>query len=250
MSAQSVVLSRVFADVAATRPLRPRVPVLAYRSLDGRGTALSTAPETFRWQMRRLATGGWHTLGVDALLGGHAAGGWPERSFVLTFDGGYRNFREQALKLLHSYGFGALVFVAADYVGRADARRPARMDWSDLRAAADAGMQIGLQAAAESEHEIVTGKQALETRLEQAVTAFAYACGAGNTDREQIVARHFRAGFGTRLGYASPQSRVARFERIDVRFLRSAGLFGALNGNWLGVYLRARQSLRDLRARA
>src|SRR5512139_3281453 len=102
MSVQSASLSRVFADVASTRPLHERVPILVYRSLDERGTPLSTVPEAFRRQRKQLATGGWHTLSLDSLLGGHASGGWHERSFVLTFDDGYRNFREHALALLHA----------------------------------------------------------------------------------------------------------------------------------------------------
>jgi hypothetical protein len=35
-----------------------------------------------------------------------------------------------------------------------------------------------------------------------------------------IVREHFSAGFGIRLAYASPASRVELFERIDAYYLR------------------------------
>jgi peptidoglycan/xylan/chitin deacetylase (PgdA/CDA1 family) len=62
----------------------------------------------------------------------------PQRAVVLTFDDGYRAFKDHAYPLLKELGFTATLFIYTDWVG---AGRGA-LSWADLRELAAAGMDI------------------------------------------------------------------------------------------------------------
>src|SRR5436190_6900669 len=93
------------------------LPVLTYHSIDDSGSPVSVAPEEFRRQMTALATSGWRTLSLETALKGHAAGSWPARTLLLTFDDGFQNILDHAAPVLHLHGFRALVFVVTGRVG-------------------------------------------------------------------------------------------------------------------------------------
>jgi len=247
--------------VSATRPF---VPVLTYHSIDGSGSPVSIAPDEFRRQMRSLAGGGWRTIDMDAFVRGHREGGWPARSFVLTFDDGYVNLVEHALPAAREYGFHGTVFVAVDRVGGKMAGpgepswTPASplLDWSGLREAASAGWSVAshacshrrLPALAPSDvaGELARSKAAIEDRIGAAVTALAYPYGAVTPDVERAAREHYAAAFGTTLGYARTSSRATAFERIDAYYLKGRAVDG-LDGAWLRSYLALRRAGRALR---
>src|SRR6266851_881235 len=62
----------------------------------------------------------------------------PQRAVVLTFDDGYRAFKDLAYPVLKELGFTATLFIYTDWVG---AGRGA-LSWADLRELAAAGMDI------------------------------------------------------------------------------------------------------------
>lgn len=260
LTVESASLARLFPDVASGRIVRPRLPVLRYRSLDERESALSLPPEVFRWHMRQLIANDWRILGTDALLGGLDGGGWLARSAAITFDEGYRNFNDHALAILHGYAFATIVFVACNGPRAAAAGQPPLLDWSELRDVAREGITIGLRVPAEPDlrtlplyaaESTLAGQQSeLEDRLGQPVTIWAHAYGRLPGGLEQIARRHFRAGFGARLGTVRAGSRAMALERVDARLLRDRRLFRALGSPWLDGYLSARQAWRDLRARS
>ncbi len=242
-----------------------RLPILTYHSLDDSGSPISTSPARFRWQMEYLQANGWRTLTLDALLAGHARGEWPARTFALTFDDGFKNFAERALPVLSACGFSATVFVVSDWVGRINhwpsqpawVPRLALMNWTELHTIADAGMAIGGHSLSHSRltqltvqaagREIVKCKREIEERLGHAVQAFAYPFGQTSAALEAIVAKNFRAGFGSRLAFATAASRATTFERIDIYYLRDARFFRALGDGWLDWYLSVRRWMRSLR---
>ncbi len=242
-----------------------RLPILSYHSIDESESVLSVSPALFRQQMTYLHANGWRTLRIDQLLAGDARGAWPARSFVIAFDDGFANLVDHALPALLQCGFGAVVFLVADWVGRKNdwpgqpswVKPQVLMDWPQARALADAGFDVGSHtlshprltslARAECEHEIVASKQVIEDRLGRAVQVFAYPYGDANPATEEIVRSAYRAGFSTRLGLVTATSRRSAFERIDMYYLRSPRLFGALGKGWLERYLWLRQSIRDAR---
>src|SRR6185312_10355483 len=62
----------------------------------------------------------------------------PQRSVVLTFDDGYRSFRQYAYPVLKELGFPGTLFVYTDYVG---AGRNA-LSWQELRELAAEGFDV------------------------------------------------------------------------------------------------------------
>ncbi|WP_329064776.1 polysaccharide deacetylase family protein [Streptomyces sp. NBC_01429] len=96
-----------------------------------------------RWLRRRGLTG----VSMDELLRARAAG--RGAGLVgLTFDDGYADFVESAVPLLHRFGFTATVFVLPGRLGGTNEwdglgpRKPLLTE-DGVRAAADAGMEIG-----------------------------------------------------------------------------------------------------------
>ena len=245
--------------------LARRIPVLTFHSLDDRRTPVSFAPARFVRQMLALYQNGWRTLDPSELLAGLARGAWPARSFVLTFDDGCENFREQALPILLRLGFRAIIFVVGAYTGRCSdwpgqpawAPRVPLMDWDTLRRIADQGMLLGAhtlthphlprQSAGVAAHEIADCGQLIAERTGHRPQVFAYPYGDSTPALEAIVGAHYLAGFGTRLAFCTPASRPTRLERIDMYYLQGSAAALARGRMWLAPYLALRRGLRRVR---
>lgn len=241
-------------------------PVLTYHSIDDSGSPVSIAPAEFTRQMQALASAGWRTIAMDAFVRGHREGGWPERTFLLTFDDGYRNLVEHARPAAAACAFHGTVFVAIDRVGGTMAGpsepswTPASplLDWSELRALSAAGWSVGSHACSHRDltslpeddvaRELAASKAAIEDRIGAAVTAIAYPYGAASDEVERASAKHYAAAFGTTLAFVTPSSRATQFERIDAYYLKGRAV-ESLDGAPLRSYLALRRAGRALRAR-
>jgi peptidoglycan/xylan/chitin deacetylase (PgdA/CDA1 family) len=116
------------------------VPVLVYHNIgkDPRGR-LVLGVDAFTEQMRYLKANGFRVVSVAEFVE------WlqlrrqlPKKTVVLTFDDGYRSFRDHAYPLLKELRFTATLFVYTDYVG---AGRNA-LNWDDLKALAAEGFDV------------------------------------------------------------------------------------------------------------
>ena len=250
------------------RPFGITLPVLTYHDLDDCASPVATSPAQFRRQMAYLSHQGWRTLSLDQFLQGHARGCWPTRTFVLTFDDGLESFASHALPVLREYSFSATVFVVAEWVGLTNdwpgqpnwVRRQKVMSWDTLCGLVEAGMEVGAHTASHprltrltleaQRREMSVCDEAIQSRLGRPVRAFAYPYGDLSTHLEGLVAAHYEAGFSTRLGYVTPRSRSAAFERIDTFYLRNPYLFKAFVRGGLNSYLAVRRALRALWERA
>lgn len=244
-----------------------RIPVLTYHSIDDSGSPVSIAPTEFRRHMHALASAGWLALSIDDFLRGHREGRWPARSFVLTFDDGYRNVVDHALPAARECGFQGTVFVAVDRVGGTMAGplepswTPAAplLDWSGLRDVASAGWSVASHAcshrrlpalaAAEIAGELARARAVIEDRIGAPVRALAYPYGAASLEVERLAAMHYVAAFGTRLAYVTEASRAMHLERIDAYYLRGLPA-GRLDGALVRLYLSARRAGRAIRGRS
>ncbi len=215
--------------------------------------------------MEYLFSNGWRTLMLDEFLQGYMRGEWPPRTCLLTFDDGFENLVTHALPILNDCGYTAAVFIVAGWVGKTndwDGQRRGipkirLLGWEDVRAIANAGMEIGAHSLShpslprlsteEAEREILECRRIIQERVGCAVQSFAYPFGEASHSLERFVTRHFKAGFGTRLGFVTAHSPKARLERIDVYYLRQPRLFHALADGGLPVYLQVREWLRNLR---
>ena len=139
------------------------VPILCYHNLgpQAKGRLLLGASQ-FEQQMRYLKAEGYRVISLGEFIE------WmegkrqlPKRSVVLTFDDGYRAFREFAFPVLKELGFTATLFVYTDYVG---AGRNA-LAWDDLKMLAAEGFDV--QAHSKTHGDLRRAKDETEAQHSQ-----------------------------------------------------------------------------------
>jgi peptidoglycan/xylan/chitin deacetylase (PgdA/CDA1 family) len=116
------------------------VPILCYHNLGPQSKGrLVLGVSQFEQQMRYLKDNGYRVIRLSDFIE------WlqlkrqlPKRAVVVTFDDGYRAFREYAYPILKEFGFPATLFVYTDYIG---AGRNA-LGWEDLRTLAAEGFDV------------------------------------------------------------------------------------------------------------
>src|SRR4029450_11342755 len=116
------------------------VPILCYHNLDRQAKGrLVLAASSFEEQMRYLKKEGYRVISLkefDEFMNFKRQ--LPRKSVVLTFDDGYRSFKDYAYPLLKELGFTATRFV---YTGHVGAGRRAG-SWDELKALAADGFDI------------------------------------------------------------------------------------------------------------
>jgi peptidoglycan/xylan/chitin deacetylase (PgdA/CDA1 family) len=136
------------------------VPVLVYHNIgkEPRGR-LVLGVDAFTEQMKYLKAHGFRVVSVAEFVE------WlqlrrqlPKKTVVLTFDDGYRSFREHAYPVLRELGFTATLFVYTDYVG---AGRNA-LNWDDLKTLAAQGFDV--QAHSKSHADLRRGDHESEAQ--------------------------------------------------------------------------------------
>ncbi|MCD2195934.1 polysaccharide deacetylase family protein [Actinomycetospora endophytica] len=178
------------------------------------------------WWMRRRGLVG---VGLGELLSTRRRG-----MVALTFDDGYRDFAEEAVPLLRRHGFRATVFVIAGLPGGhnrwdPDGEHKDLMTADEVRAVADAGMEIGahgmthvrLGAGADLDEEVAGSRAALTRVVGRPIPGFCYPYGA-HDDAAVLAVR--RAGFG----YACATGRPARPGRFALPRTYVGDVDGAL----------------------
>jgi peptidoglycan/xylan/chitin deacetylase (PgdA/CDA1 family) len=132
------------------------VPILCYHNFgpQSKGRLLLGASQ-FEQQMRYLKAEGYRVISLGDFIewmGGKRQ--LPKRSVVLTFDDGYRAFREFAYPVLKELGFTATLFVYTDYVG---AGRNA-LGWNDLKALEAEGFDVQAHSKTHGDLRRATGE--------------------------------------------------------------------------------------------
>lgn len=115
------------------------VPILVYHNLgpQARGR-LVIAAQTFEEQMRYLKAEGYRVVSLKEFLEFTALKRQlPRKTVVVTFDDGWKPFREYAYPVLKELGFTATLFIYTDFVG-------ARLglSWEELRQLAREGFDV------------------------------------------------------------------------------------------------------------
>jgi len=116
------------------------VPILTYHNLAEQAKGrLVLAAASFREQMRYLKTNGYRVVSLaDFVECTRLNRQLPQRAVVLTFDDGYRAFKDHAYPVLKELGFTATLFIYTDWVGAGRGS----LAWADLRELAAAGIDI------------------------------------------------------------------------------------------------------------
>jgi peptidoglycan/xylan/chitin deacetylase (PgdA/CDA1 family) len=89
------------------------IPILVYHRVDHEPLSTSTPPQVFRQHLMWLSRHGWRSLSPDEFaFYASRKTGFPARSFVLTFDDGYRSIASTVAPLLQELNFRAVCFAA------------------------------------------------------------------------------------------------------------------------------------------
>jgi peptidoglycan/xylan/chitin deacetylase (PgdA/CDA1 family) len=118
------------------------IPILVYHRVDHEPLSTSTSPQVFRQHLMWLRRHGWRSLSSDefAFYASRKVG-FPTKSFVLTFDDGYRSIASTVAPLLLQLNFRAICFAAT--------RSLPDIETGGTTLASDAGTYLSWQQARE-----------------------------------------------------------------------------------------------------
>ncbi|HEX6280085.1 MAG TPA: polysaccharide deacetylase family protein [Pyrinomonadaceae bacterium] len=244
-----------------------RIPVITYHSIDNSGSVVSTAPEIFRQQMKKLSEAGYRTTTMAELTECVTSDRWPsEKTVVLTFDDGFENFLTIAAPLLREFSFNATVYLVTDHCGGfndwggnpSELPRSRLLSWSQVKELADEGIEFGSHTATHpdltaldadaAEAEISRSKIAIEDAIGREVTSFAYPYGRNNGAVQRSVGKLYTSACSTNLGKVTRRSDRYRLERIDAYYLSNPASLAKLETQRMDAYLTVRQALRTVKS--
>jgi peptidoglycan/xylan/chitin deacetylase (PgdA/CDA1 family) len=211
----------------------PFIPILMYHYVrnvdptrDRIGYGLSVSPAKFAAQMDWLYREGYTTLRMETVarcLSGLQT--CPPRSVALTFDDGYEDAYRNALPVLQHYNFVATFYIVTDFVGYTG-----YMNWEQLRAMRDAGMEIGAHSNTHLDltsldpfratEEIAGSGQRLARELQTPITSFCYPGGQFNLAVKELVRQ---------AGYATAVTTQQLFDQRDLLALPRARIQGEMS---------------------
>jgi peptidoglycan/xylan/chitin deacetylase (PgdA/CDA1 family) len=182
------------------------VPILCYHNIgvQTKGRLLMAA-SAFEEQMRYLKREGYHVITLKQFLEYTALRQQlPRKTVVLTFDDGWKSFKEFAYPLLKELGFPATLFIYTDFIGARIA-----LSWPELKDLAQEGFDIEAHSKthedmrkkpSESEEdynkrmqaELVTPLATFQQRIGQSPKIIAYPYGSHD---DGVVKRTRDAGY-------------------------------------------------------
>jgi peptidoglycan/xylan/chitin deacetylase (PgdA/CDA1 family) len=244
------------------------IPILVYHQITAEGPVEDVKSgamplEKFQQQMRYLHERGYRCVSLsESLQFDDGPSSW-RRTFVLTFDDGYRNFLTRAYPVLKQYGFTATIFLVTDYAGaRSDwsgADGSPLLSWDEVRALRQEGITFGSHTCSHPQltglsevqirHEFTASKERLEAELDEEVYWLAYPYGESNADIQAIAPQSgYQTAFGVITGESGPYNlwrRPCRANDTQARFafkLRP----GYRRLTWLRWWAREETSLGPL----
>jgi peptidoglycan/xylan/chitin deacetylase (PgdA/CDA1 family) len=238
------------------------LPILTFHAIDNRASVISFSPELFERGMRLLHERGYRTLNLADVADGMRKGlSFPEHSFVITFDDGYRSVYDAAFPVLQRYRMTATVFLT---VGKTKSQRLPSMEnrsmlsWAEIREMHRAGIAFGGHTMTHPDltrlpeklltSEIVGGKEVIEDALGAPVVTFAYPFGRCDNQCRELVRHHFVCACSDRLGLLHSSSDLYAMERVDAYYLRTERLLSLTSSAaLLPLYVKARSIPRRIR---
>ena len=259
---------------------RKKIPVLMYHSVSNDKErvshpyfAVNTTPGVFSRQMQYLSDSGYRAVHLDAALDLIRSGsGTGEKVVVLTFDDGYMDFYEEAVKTLRRVGFAATVYLPSSLIGDRFSRsfnEKACLTWDRVRELSLAGHAFGSHSAThrllrelgreELEEEIRRSKQVIEDKIGKPVDSFSHPYAFPEEDgaymrrlRDLLAEAGYRHGVSTNIGRISREDDRYFLRRIPVNSFDDRELFHAklIGGyDWLFAAQKAYKYLKMGRPR-
>lgn len=243
------------------------IPVLTFHKIDDSSSVISYSPELFRKSLEKLARNGYGTVkltDVAELIRERKP--FPEKSFVVTFDDGYRSVHDQAFPVLNKYALTATVFLTVGGSKKSDPniRLPAlggseMLSWGEIREMKDAGMDFGAHTISHPDltavdrvavgYEITGSKDIIERNLGVPVLSFAYPYGRYDEKSLEIAGQNFKCACSDKLGLLTRESPLYALERVDAYYIRSEKLIDLMLTKTFPLYIRLRGIPRVIRRR-
>jgi peptidoglycan/xylan/chitin deacetylase (PgdA/CDA1 family) len=213
-------------------------PILTYHHVGPRPRGvrikgLYVSPKLFARQMAELKSARFSTPPFARVTDGSAN---PQRHVFLTFDDGFRDVFEQALRVLRAHGFRAVLFLVSDLIGKTnewqqregDVVEPL-MDSAQVRDWLAAGQAIGAHtrthpwltrlAPAAAREEIAASKKQLEDLFAVPVEHFCYPYGDWNEAvRDLVIAAGYQTAGTTDAGVNGRGSSPFALRRFTARY--------------------------------
>ncbi len=243
------------------------IPVLTFHSIDDGRAPTSFGPALFARGMETLARSGCRTVTLtEAASLAAAKRPFPEKSFVITFDDGYRNVFDSAFPVLSRHAFTATVFLTTgkgEMAGDADRLPPLfggeMLSWGEIRAMKESGFDFGAHTLThpdltrlspdDAAREMTASRDVVSHALGEPVTTFAYPYGRYDAASAEIAAKEFTCACSDELGLLTASSPIHAIPRVDSFYLRGERLFGLVRSPQLPLYLLLRNVPRKLRRR-
>jgi peptidoglycan/xylan/chitin deacetylase (PgdA/CDA1 family) len=242
-----------------------RLPILMFHDFSDQRAPISFPAAVFQRAMARLHSNGFRTLTLlEAVHCLQRRSLFPNRSFAITFDDGYRTVYDRAFPVLQRYGMTGTVFVTPGVKKPANSaeRLPAlegrmMLSWHQIREMQDAGMDIGAHSCTHprltelpmerARAEILGSRSIIQEMLGQPVACFAYPFGRYDVRIRDLAAQHFCCALSDKLGFVTASSDPFALERVDAHFLRSDRTSALMVGQWFPWYVGARSLTRGIK---
>lgn len=240
-----------------------RVPILMYHSISQNSQSAlpaaertATDPFTFRQQMRSLITAGCNPADLSQLVGWLRDGVRPpNKTVVITFDDGLRDFYTHALPVLQELSFPATVFLPTGLIAasRRTYKKMECLTWAEVREIHKAGIRLGSHSVSHADlselpkvemmREMAVSKAEIERQIGAPALAFAYPIEFPKNKpafaaefRDLLVKTGYSCCVTSDLGRVKSGDDLYRLKRMPINALDVPNLFRAkLEGgyDWL-----------------
>lgn len=159
-------------------------------------------PHQFESQMHYLYQNGYKTINSKELFNSQLS--TPNSQLLITFDDGYENIYTYAYPLLRKYGFNAIIFIIAGYIGKENLwdvnvgfKKFRHLNWEQIKEMQRAGFVFGSHTVThpdltkipvnKAKEEIENSKKIIEDKLGEKVDYLSYPFGRYNNTIKKLA---------------------------------------------------------------
>ncbi len=215
------------------------LPILMYHrvSPDGKKdlSRYRVTPELFESQLSYLKSNNYYSISLGEWRNAAKSNYFlKEKPILLTFDDGYKDFKEYAFPLLKKYGFTAIVFLVADFVGKRNSwdkefkEYLELMNWDEISELKNNGIEFGSHTCShppltsfssdDIAKEALRSKIIIQKKLNTTIDSLAYPYGDFDGVTSHIVgACGYNFGLTCNSAIAKRDSKLLELPRIEVK---------------------------------